>query len=132
MSMPTILVVDDCQSVRLSVQRTLTNAGYAVAVASDGDDALRQLTEEIGLIILDINMPGLDGYGFCERMAEKDPGYEYVPVVFLTSEKSAALTMLGDAMGGYLTKPASEDDLLDMVKTQLQKVQSERQTQARS
>jgi len=127
MSMPTILVVDDCQSVRLTVQRTLTSAGYTVAVACDGDDALEKLTEEIGLIVLDINMPGLDGYGFCERMAEKDPGHEDVPIVFLTSEKSKALSMLGGAMGGYLKKPACEEELLAVVKAQLQKVQSERQ-----
>lgn len=130
MSMPTILVVDDCQSVRLTLQRTLTSAGYTVFVARDGDDALEKLNEEVGLIVLDINMPGLDGYGFCEQMAQKDPGYQDVPVVFLTSEKSEALAMLGGAMGGYLTKPACEEALLDVVKTQLQKVKSERQAQA--
>ena len=120
MSMPTILVVDDCQSIRLAVKRILTEAGYSVIVARDGDEALRKLSEDPALIVLDINMPGLDGYGFCERMVDEIPTHAEIPVVFLTSENSKALEMLGVEMGAYLQKPVNNDALLAVVASQLQ------------
>jgi len=120
MSMPTILVVDDSQSIRLAVKRILTEAGYSVVVACDGDEALEKLAENPALIVLDINMPGLDGYGFCDRMSRQHPSSVDVPVVFLTTEKSPALEKLGDELGAYLQKPVGDEELLGVVETQLQ------------
>lgn len=120
MSMPTILVVDDCQSVRLAVKRILTEAGYPVIVACDGEDALCKLSENPSLVVLDVNMPGLDGYGFCERMALQQQVSQDIPVVFLTTENSKALEMLGNQLGAYLKKPVAAEELLGVVANQLQ------------
>ncbi|QEG20658.1 response regulator [Mariniblastus fucicola] len=119
MTMSTILVVDDCQTIRLAVKRILTEAGYSVIVARDGEEALTKLAENPALIVLDVNMPGLDGYGFCERMSREDPVYQDIPIVFLTTENSRALEMLGREMGAYLQKPVNDNDLLSVVETQL-------------
>lgn len=120
MSKPTILVVDDCQTIRLAVNRILTEAGYNVVNASDGEEALTKLSRNPDLILLDVNMPGLDGYGFCERLAEEDPVYHDLPIVFLTSENSKALAMLGDEMGAYLRKPVCHEELLNVLEDKLQ------------
>ncbi len=116
MTMPTIMVVDDCQSIRLAVRRILTEAGYSVVVANDGEEALAKLRQHPALIVLDVNMPGLDGYGFCEKM---DPAHSEIPVVFLTTERSKALEMLGNEMGAYLQKPVCEEKLLRVIEKQL-------------
>lgn len=119
MSESTILVVDDCQSIRLAVKRILANAGYQVIVACDGEEALKRLEQDPDLIVLDINMPQLDGFGFCERLNAESPEHQHVPIVFLTTEESMALEMLGKEMGAYLKKPVSDIELLDVVQTGL-------------
>lgn len=110
-----ILVVDDSQTVRTIVERILTSAGYEVVVAVDGIDAINQLSQEPSLVILDVNMPGLDGYGFCEKLNEFGTKYDNLPIVFLTSLESKALELLGREFGDYLTKPVGADELLPVV-----------------
>lgn len=119
MSMPTILVVDDCQSIRLAVKRILTDAGYTVVMARDGEEAVAKLNDDMALIVLDVNMPGLDGYGFCERLNHHDPAWLDIPVVFLTSENSSALQRLGSELGAYLQKPVCDEELLEVIQAQL-------------
>lgn len=119
MSKTTILVVDDCQTIRLTVKRILTEAGYQVIVACNGEEALGLIDQSPELIVLDINMPLLDGFGFCERLNSENPKFQHVPVVFLTSEESFALEMLGKEMGAYLKKPVDHDELLEVVQAQL-------------
>lgn len=116
MSMPTIMVVDDCHSARLTVQRILEDTGYPVIVAINGEEALTKLVEQPALIVLDVYMPVLDGYGFCEEVSSICPE---IPIVFLTTENSMALRMLGDELGAYLRKPVCQDELLDVIESQL-------------
>ncbi len=118
MSMPTILVADDCQSVRLSIKRILEAAGYTVIVATNGEEALELLSKDPALVILDVNMPCLDGFGFCEKLAE-NPRHSDMPVVFCTTEKSMALELLGNTMGAYLQKPVDRESLLGVIQEQL-------------
>lgn len=113
------MIVDDSQAVRLAVKRILIGAGYDVVVACDGEEAVAKLSERPALVVLDINMPGLDGYGFCEQMDAEDSPFESVPVVFLTSEKSRALELLGNQFGAYLQKPVKPEELLRVVEEQL-------------
>ena len=122
MSLPTILVVDDCQSIRLAVSRILRDAGYNVVVARDGEEALTKLEDNPSLIVLDVNMPGLDGYGFCDRLGREDPAYQDIPVVFLTTENSRALELLGEELGAYLQKPVKAPELLSVIESQLPQV----------
>ncbi len=117
MPLSRIMVVDDSQAVRLSVKRILAQAGYDVIIARDGEEAFAMLSEQPNLVVLDVNMPGLDGYGFCERL--NNAGRSDLPVVFLTSVESKALELLGDQYGAYLNKPVEAKQLLDTVAQQL-------------
>ena len=119
MSMPKLLIVDDSQSVRIKVKRILVDAGYDVITACDGLEAIEKLVEEPSLIVLDVNMPGLDGYGVCEKLRELGPKYDDLPIVFLTSLESKALELLGREFGAYLHKPVCELKLLSVVQEQL-------------
>ena len=119
MSTSKLLVVDDSQAIRLTVKRILSEAGYDVITACDGLHAIERLAEEPALIVLDVNMPGLDGYGVCERLREFGSRYQRLPVVFLTCMESKALELLGREFGAYLHKPVHEKELLEVVQEQL-------------
>jgi CheY-like chemotaxis protein len=114
-----LLVVDDSQSIRFAVRRILTNAGYDVITAADGLEAIDRLKEDPALVVLDVKMPGLDGFGVCEKMRETGSGYERLPVVFLTSIEAKAMEMLGEEFGAYLHKPVREAQLLSVIEQQL-------------
>lgn len=119
MSMSRLLVVDDSQSVRVQVKRILTSAGYDVITAADGHEALEKLRHEPSLLVLDVNMPGLDGYCVCEQLKAMGEGFKELPIVFLTCVNSKAMELLGQEFGAYLQKPVCESDLLEAVRTQL-------------
>ena len=73
--MTKILVVDDEANVQRLLQYTLKQAGYTVAVAGDGVEALKLwATEQPGLILLDVSLPKLDGYGVAERIRADEGG----------------------------------------------------------
>lgn len=120
MSTPKLLVVDDSHSVRVKVKRILANAGYEVITASDGIEAIELVKENPHLMVLDVNMPGLDGFSVCEKLKELGSDYQRLPIVFLTCVNSRALELLGQEFGAYLRKPVSENDLLSTVRTQLE------------
>ena len=115
MSVPKLLVVDDSQSIRITVKRVLEKAGYETVLANDGLEAIEKLSEDPALIVLDVNMPGLDGYGVCEKLRELGPDYDRLPIVFLTSLESKAMELLGREYGAYLNKPVQPQLLLDAV-----------------
>jgi DNA-binding response OmpR family regulator len=119
MSVHKLLIVDDCQSIRLTVQRILSQAGYDVITAANGDEAIARLQEAPSLIVLDIEMPGTDGYGVCEKLRELGEDYAHLPVVFLTCLESKALELLGREFGAYLKKPVQPGELLAVVERQL-------------
>ena len=110
-----ILIVDDSQTVRVMVERILTGAGYEVVTARDGFEALSKVSIDTALVVLDVNMPQLDGYGFCDKLNELDAKYQNLPIVFLTSVESKALELLGRQYGAYLQKPVSPQKLLPAV-----------------
>lgn len=111
-----ILVVDDSRTVRVQLARILSDAGYETIVASDGREALALVKEvEPKLMILDIQMPEMDGYAVCQELKTMPGPCSQLPVVFLTCLESRALDLLGDAMGAYLRKPVVRDDLLEAV-----------------
>jgi DNA-binding response OmpR family regulator len=120
MSRSSILVVDDSSTVRVRLRRILTNAGYDVALAENGRQGVRRVQELCpDLIILDIQMPDIDGYAVCEELQRSGEPWASLPVIFLTSLESHALTLLGSKMGAYLQKPIRPEDLLNAVKALL-------------
>jgi DNA-binding response OmpR family regulator len=110
---PVILIADDSASVRVHLKHRLQRAGFDVVLAENGNKAIEQVVQSVpDAAILDINMPELDGYGVCERLAELD---KELPVIFLTSVNSNAVKMLGEKWGAYLAKPVCGEKLVQTV-----------------
>ncbi|PZV07258.1 MAG: hybrid sensor histidine kinase/response regulator [Leptolyngbya sp.] len=120
---PTVLLVDDSINVRRLLALTLEKAGYQVAQAKDGQDALDKLTAGLAVeaVICDVEMPRLDGYGFLARLkAETD--HENLPVAMLTSRSSKKHRQLAMNLGAaaYFTKPYNEQTLLKTLEDMIQ------------
>lgn len=112
----TILVVDDEELVLDISKRKLVQAGYAAIGVSDGEAALQVLREgPVDLIILDIEMPRLNGYNFISERA-KIPGAGGVPVIVLTAYESMEPIFRRHGIRGYLVKPVKFQDLLRKVR----------------
>ena len=121
-----ILVVDDSRTIRVQLRKLLTEAGFEVVLAENGRDAIEKLGCEPDLMVLDVVMPEIDGYGVCERLKEFGDRFERLPIVFLTSVKSQAMILLGREYGAYLQKPVEKDALLEAVNDQLRLISSSR------
>jgi twitching motility two-component system response regulator PilG len=113
----TVMVVDDSPTIRKILGLTLERAGYAVVAEPDGESALARLAEQVpDLILLDISMPGLDGYEVCKRI-KQDERTGNVPVIML-SGKGAFFDKVKGKMAGateYLTKPFETPAVLAVV-----------------
>jgi two-component system OmpR family response regulator len=106
-----ILVVDDEESLTDLVSSALRFAGYDVTTENNGFDALRSIKDRTpDLVVLDVNMPEIDGFEVCRRIRRN--GYE-VPVIFLTARDDIEDLRIGFRQGGddYLTKPFSLEEL---------------------
>lgn len=113
-----ILAVDDSKTMREMVSVTLKGAGYEVVEAVDGEDALQVVGKhpKLDLIITDLNMPKLDGFGLIERL-RADPAHKFVPILILTTESDAEKKERGKAVGatGWIVKPFSPEKLVQVV-----------------
>ncbi len=109
----TILVVDDA-SVNREMLNEILSPHYDVIQAENGTDALAQLREKkarISLMLLDLIMPGVNGYEVMETMI-KDPELSRIPVIVLTSEKSAEVESLQTGAADFLTKPYDNPEVV--------------------
>ena len=116
-----ILVADDDEDVRDLVAMTLRMAGYSVAVAVDGQDALMMIEEDTPtLAVLDVMMPGTSGFAICRRLRER-PATAALPVILITAKQGddAAIAGFGAGANRYLTKPIDFRRLLADVKSLL-------------
>ncbi len=112
--MATILAVDDSASMRQMVAFTLKGAGHEVIEAVDGEDALAKAkTSKPDLVLADINMPKMDGISLIREL-RKLPGYEFIPMLVLTTEYATDKKEEGKSAGatGWLVKPFDPDKLL--------------------
>ena len=113
-----ILTVDDSESMRQMVSFTLAGAGYDVAEAVDGQDALIQAkSKHADIVLANLNMPRMDGISLVREL-RKLPGYRFTPILMLTSESGAARKAEAKAAGatGWLTKPFEPVHLLATLK----------------
>ena len=104
-----ILVVDDSPTVRKFVSVSLTMQGFDVVAACDGMDALEKLPGgKFDLVITDLNMPNMDGFGLIRALRE-NPEYHELPIIILTSLAEQSNRDLGSELGvtSYLVKPFS-------------------------
>jgi len=118
---PKILVVDDSPTILSTVGWLLRNEGYDVRVAPDGFTALSIIKNYLpDLIILDIQLEHIDGFELC-ALIRRDKNFTKTPIVMLSSYTEQKYIDHAYDMGatGYITKPASDSDLLTTVKKAL-------------
>jgi OmpR family response regulator RpaB len=117
-----ILVVDDEVSIRRILETRLSLIGYAVVTAADGEEALLLYKKEMPkLIILDIMMPKLDGYGVCQEIRKESD----IPIIMLTALGDVADRITGLELGAddYIVKPFSPKELEARIKAILRRVE---------
>ncbi len=113
----TILTVDDSRTMRDMLRLALLEAGFNVLQAEDGVHGLEVLQgERPDVIITDINMPRMDGYGFMEGV-RADPKCRAIPILVLTTESSQEKKMRARDAGatGWIVKPFDPQKLVDAV-----------------
>jgi DNA-binding response OmpR family regulator len=117
-----ILVVDDEPRYVWAIQKNLEARGYRVFTASDGERALDLVRKEHpDLILLDVRMPGLDGFEVCHRLRS----FSQVPVIFLTAlaEETDKVKGLDIGADDYVTKPFGVEELLARVRAALRRLE---------
>jgi CheY-like chemotaxis protein len=125
----TILIVDDNSTNLEVLSETLTRSGFQVSVAMDGESAIEQVKYYLpALILLDIMMPGIDGFETCKRL-KHDPASQNIPVIFMTALSDTENKVRGFSLGAvdYITKPFQREEVLARVQVQL-KLQNLTQT----
>jgi len=111
------LVVDDSRAVRMIVCRNLAELGYEVSSAADGVEALSMLSDSISVVLVDWNMPRLNGLEFVKQV-RADPHYAAVKVVMVTTETEVEQMVKALAAGAdeYVMKPFTKEILADKLR----------------
>jgi two-component system chemotaxis response regulator CheY len=116
--MKRILTIDDSKTMRDMLMLTLSNNGFEVLQAVDGLDGLDVLGREmIDVVITDINMPKMDGYGVIQHMRER-PEYDDLPILVLTTESDQEKKERARKLGatGFIIKPFNPTGLVDVLR----------------
>jgi len=113
--MSTILIVDDEPDVLLLLRVNLEAAGYQTVLAADGETALIKIDEsDPDVVLLDIMMPVMDGWGVLRALAERDNAPRVVVVSAKSSDRDIVRALTSGALD-YITKPFDPDDLVGVV-----------------
>jgi two-component system OmpR family response regulator len=118
--MARILVVDDDPHLRELLAATLRGAGFTVREAADGGDALASLDQDVvDLVVLDLMLPGMDGWTLCRRIRETGP----LPIVMVTARGTVDDKVRGLGLGAddYVTKPFAPAELVARVQSVLRR-----------
>jgi CheY-like chemotaxis protein len=113
-----VLVVDDDHVIRQLIGINLELEGFEVFMASDGEEALRQVTAVLpDVVVLDVMMPRLDGLEVARRLRQ-DPDTQDLRLVLVSARAQAADLQRGEDMGvdAYITKPFEPDELVEVVR----------------
>jgi DNA-binding response OmpR family regulator len=122
--MATILVVEDDPVIRSTVEYALKRSGFETRAAADGNEALQAALEiEPDLVLLDLMLPGLDGYQVAERL--RSSGHD-VPIIMVTAldQERDKVRGLDAGADDYITKPFSMEELLARVRANLRRVKT--------
>jgi len=117
----TILIVDDAPENLDLLRQTLEPEGYEILVATSGEIALKiARNEKPDLILLDVLMPGIDGFDTCRQLKQEDATQD-IPVIFITVKDDTESVLEGFRVGGvdYIVKPFQQEEVLARVKTHL-------------
>jgi CheY-like chemotaxis protein len=123
-SAPLVLLVDDERSIRTICRVNLEGDGLAVNEAEDGSEALEEVKRERpSLVLLDVMMPGVDGWKVAEELAADD-GTREIPVVFLSARAAREDRLRAQELGavGYVVKPFDPLELAGVVRDVLARV----------
>ncbi len=114
-----ILYADDDPAIREVLSLLLTCEGYETIEASNGKDVITFLDDTVDLVILDVMMPGMDGFSTCTEIRK----HSAVPILFLTAKSQDSDMTMGFSAGGddYLVKPFSCNELINRVKAMLRR-----------
>jgi PAS domain S-box-containing protein len=117
----TVLIVDDSRPVLIALSDYLRDSDFTVLTADDGDEAISQATKvEPDIIILDIMMPGIDGFETCRRLKDNNKTRN-IPVIFMTALSEIAQKIKGFELGAvdFVTKPIQPEELLARINAHL-------------
>lgn len=120
--MKKILIVDDENKIRELIKLNLELAGYNCIEAVDGDEAIKKIEENPDLVLLDIMLPGKDGYEISKKFVEKN-----IPIIFLTAKDSTLDKVSGLKLGAedYIVKPFETLELLARIEVVLRRYNKE-------
>ena len=130
----TVLIVDDVPANRELLRQTLEPQGCEILLASDGEGALKAAQRaQPDVILLDVMMPGLDGYATCRRLRSNE-ATRAIPVIFITTQHETASVVEGFRAGGvdYISKPFQAEEVLARVETHLKISRLTRELAARN
>jgi twitching motility two-component system response regulator PilH len=114
-----VLIVDDAVVDRQNLERILYAAGHRVLLAETGEQALlRAKADRPDLILMDVNMPDLDGFATTRRL-KADADTKDIPVVFVTGKNQKADVAWGRMLGakGYVAKPYTREQILEQIES---------------
>ncbi|GAB7388053.1 response regulator transcription factor [Bacillaceae bacterium] len=119
--MSKILIIDDEEDLVALLKETLESRGHVVSVACDGGDSVKKAQEQPDLILLDIMLPGMNGFEVCRKIRDA----VLCPIIFLSAKQAEADKIRGLALGGddYLVKPFSLRELLARIDAHLRREQ---------
>ena len=129
-----ILVVDDTEENRYVAAKWLERAGFRVALASSGAEALALASSEVELVVLDVHLPDLHGFEVARRL-KQDPSTAHIPVLHLSAKLISPqdrITGLEGGADGYLTQPVLPDELVAQVRALLRLSHTERALRERN
>ncbi len=129
-----ILIIEDDDIVARTIERCLRGKEFHVNMANSGVAGLKAAHRKVpDLVILDVIMPGMDGFTVCKEMRE-DPILKEVPILFLTAKIKPEDAILGLSLGAddYLRKPFNVDELLLRVSAILRRTKNDNQPSASS
>lgn len=126
---PTILIVDDEETLARLVATTLEREGYATRVVHSGFECIDVIQREhVDLVLLDVTMPQMDGFQVCEALQVRDPDRN-LPIILLTGRTDLETRVSGMHHGvtEFLTKPVNRHELIARVRAQLHIVELRQQ-----
>ena len=113
-----VLIVDDAQVDRSNLEKIVSDAGHQTLLADSGAQAIeRAKRDKPDLILMDVNMPDMDGFATTRRL-KGDDATKGIPVVFVSGKNQKADLAWGQMLGarGYITKPYSREQILEQLK----------------
>ena len=117
-----ILIVDDDRNICEILEFNLSNEGYQVECAYSAEEALKKLSDEFSVILLDVMMSGMSGYSMAETLREKG---NQIPIIFLTAKDTENDMLTGFSVGGddYISKPFSIREVIARIKAVIKRLQ---------